>query len=184
MSLLIVDNGTTLLPALTRLLPTQIQIKKWSDLSTCDPDAYEGIILSGGSIFEIEGHESQLANEMRIVREYAGPLLGICYGMEVMVRAHGGALEKMPQDHYGVIDVRVLEPDDIFGSCETFSIYEHHQWRVVELPNEFKPLAISMHGYEAIRHRARPHYGLQFHPEKIVEGISSLPVIEHFLSLI
>ena len=182
MSLLVVDHGTNLMPSLLDLLPPETILCLWNDIADYDMNTFEGIILSGGSLFEIEGNESLLINEMVQIKNCKRPTLGICYGMEILVKAYGGTLKKMPLDHQGMIEVQVTDTNTILGNLERFFIYEHHQWKVEMLPSDFIPLAYSVHGYEAIQHRFRPHYGLQFHPEKITETPIGKNIIQTFLS--
>lgn len=181
--ILLVDNGSNLTSALQKNLPASVVTLHWNELQGHDLTHFRAMILSGGSLFEVEGHESLLQAEFQAVQCFAGPILGICYGMEVMVKAFGGTLEKMPVDHKGSIDISVIQSDPIFGLHNTFSVFEHHQWQMKDVPSDFSVLARSVHGPEAIRHCSRPIYGLQFHPEKIVEDGMGHTLIQNFLEL-
>lgn len=181
--ILVVNNGSNLLHALERQLPIATTVLNWNELHGADLHLYNAMVLSGGSTFVVEGHESLLADEMEIVRTFERPILGICYGMEVIVKAFGGQLEQMPEDHKGMIDIEVVQSDAIFGNHQRFSLFEHHQWRARSLPKDFVVLATSTHGPEAIRHRNRQVYGSQFHPEKVSDEGIGQSLLSNFLSL-
>ena len=127
------------------------------------------IVLSGSSGYPIVGNEQQLQKEMLLVRHSKVPVIGICYGCELIVNTFGGVLEQMNEKKKGIIDIEVIVPDPIFGGRQRFEVYEGHRWRIKELPVGFIDLARSKHGIEAVKHKELPIYGLQFHPEKFVD---------------
>ncbi|MFA6254362.1 MAG: gamma-glutamyl-gamma-aminobutyrate hydrolase family protein [Candidatus Paceibacterota bacterium] len=169
MNILLVDNGTTLLSELETLIPGNEIVRVWDDLADIKSEDFNLIILSGGSKFEIEGHEDKLENELELIKNTTKPLIGICYGCELITKAFGGTLEKSPNQHKGIIDIKILEEDSIFDNLEPLRVYENHSWLIKELPPDFIALAKSDHGYEIIKHRSKPIYGFQFHPEQFVD---------------
>jgi GMP synthase (glutamine-hydrolysing) len=166
MKVLLIDNGTVLLQELKNLLPQHVFVHGWNDLEGLDSRDFDIIILSGGSRFQIVGNEGRLRDEIEIIRNCTKPLVGICYGNELIVEAYGGELEKMEVKHTGTITVDVVVPDKIFKSLSKFEVFESHEWRIQKIPKDFVVMARSSHGIEAIKHRNLPIYGLQFHPEK------------------
>lgn len=169
MNILLVDNGTTLLSKLKMLIPGHEIVRAWYDLSGINSDDFDLIILSGGSKFEIEGHEDKLGDELALIKNTTKPLIGICYGCELIAKAFGGVLEKSSGQHKGIVDIKILEENSIFDNIKSLRVYESHRWLVKELPLDFTALASSGHGYEIIKHCSKPIYGFQFHPEQFVE---------------
>lgn len=184
MKVLLIDNGTTLLKKLEDLIPGQEIVHAWDDLSSVDYDDFELIVLSGGSRFEIVGHEDRLRDEMEIIKTSAKPLVGICYGCELITEAFGGVLEKEAENIKGIIDVEILYPDRIFGNRKNIKVYENHRWAIKTLPSEFITLAKSEHCIEAIRHEEKPIYGFQFHPEQFVEQTDGDEIFLNLFNLI
>lgn len=168
MSVLLIDNGTTLLSQLERLIPGREIVRRWDNIADIVPDDYALIILSGGSRFSVVGNEKILSPEISLVLRTTVPIIGICYGCEVIVCSFGGTLEQMDKKK-GIITVGVIEDDPIFAGQKTFSVYENHTWRIKDLPTDYVQIARSAHGIEAIRHASRPIYGFQFHPEHFVD---------------
>jgi GMP synthase (glutamine-hydrolysing) len=100
--------------------------------------------------------------------ELGVPVLGICYGMQLACEALGGTVRPAPAREYGRAECRVLAPtDDLFlGLPERTTVWMSHGDQVEVAGADFLPLAATATcPVAAVRHRARPVYGLQFHPE-------------------
>lgn len=95
------------------------------------------------------------------------PLLGICYGMQLMCRALGGGLAPAVDREYGRAEIEVLETDEIFaGQPQHQSVWMSHGDRIDTLPAGFEVLArTDQIPMAAVADRTRRFYGLQFHPE-------------------
>lgn len=167
MKTLVVDNGSKLIDELCRLAPQPVEIIKWNNLRKANLSDVNLIILSGASnLFTVKEHEETLDGEIDLILNSGKPIIGICYGCELIARAFGAKLEKMDTEKRGVVKVKILKKDKIFYDLESFTAYEAHHWIVKEIPDELEPLATSEHGIEIFRHKNLPVYGIQFHPEK------------------
>ena len=135
----------------------------------------KGIILSGGpsSVHE----EGSPRPDPRLLDHFLGlgvPVLGICYGMQVGCQQLGATVEPAESREYGRVSLTTSEDqvgegaDPLFKGvpCETTAWMSHGD-QVNTLPEaDFVPLAATPTcPYAAVRHRSRPFYGVQFHPE-------------------
>lgn len=96
------------------------------------------------------------------------PVLGICYGMQLACDALGGRVEPCPSREYGRAECRVLDTSDplFLGIPEHTVVWMSHGDQVRSVGHDFVPLAATPScPLAAVRHRTRPVYGLQFHPE-------------------
>ena len=123
------------------------------------------IILSGGpsSVYEPNAPRCDPG-----IFDLGVPILGICYGMQLACEALGGAVRPSPAREYGRADCHVLEPhDDLFrGVPESTTVWMSHGDQVHDAGADFLPLAATATcPVAAVRHRTRPVYALQFHPE-------------------
>lgn len=130
------------------------------DLEKCDK-----VILSGRR----RNDPAINAANSRIIRychDTGKPLLGICYGAEIIALTLGGSIKKMPRSVQGPIEIAAA-PNALTGDKARLSVYESHGFCVARLPPEFERLASSQYcEYEMFAHREKKIFGTQFHPEK------------------
>ncbi|NOY94159.1 MAG: glutamine-hydrolyzing GMP synthase [Deltaproteobacteria bacterium] len=128
--------------------------------------APKAVILSGGpaSVFE-EGAPSVDPG----VFELGVPVLGICYGMQLMTRLLGGQVEAAGEREYGSAEVSVLGSVGLFHGFRSgshASVWMSHGDRVTALPPGFAVVAASANSpFAAVADVARGLFGVQFHPE-------------------
>jgi GMP synthase (glutamine-hydrolysing) len=124
----------------------------------------KGIILSGGpaSVYEPGAPRSDPALFTSDV-----PVLGICYGMQLMAHELGGRTEPAGQREYGRTRLFVDDRSDLFAGLETKLLcWMSHGDSVVNLPQGFRSLARTDHNpVAAMADRTHRFYGVQFHPE-------------------
>ncbi len=122
-----------------------------------------GIILSGGPASVYEKNAPSI--DKRIF-ELNLPILGICYGWQLMTQLLGGNVESGKKE-YGPTTLRVYDFHDLFyGAPDKFIVFESHGDTVVKLPAGFAIMASTPSvEYAAVGNKARKMYGVQFHPE-------------------
>jgi GMP synthase (glutamine-hydrolysing) len=124
-----------------------------------------GIILSGGPN-SVYGENAPTVD--RAVFDIA-PVLGICYGMQLIAHVEGAEVKRGGQRQYGRADVEVLEASSLFSGFsqgEHFTAWMSHGDHIESPPSGYVTTAMS-HGspVTAFRHESRPIYGVQFHAE-------------------
>ena len=126
----------------------------------------QGIILSGGpnSVFE----EGAPGIDPEIF-ELGVPVLGVCYGMQLMSQQLGGAVEPGTEREYGKTEMTTVPGNELFtGLPEKFIVWMSHGDRVSKIPAGFQVSATSGNcPYAAIRNEAKRFYAIQFHPEVV-----------------
>jgi GMP synthase (glutamine-hydrolysing) len=123
-----------------------------------------GIILSGGPASVYADQAPDL--DPRIL-DIEVPVLGICYGMQIVSRHLGGKVKSARCREYGRSEVVVEDDTDLFkGLPKRFVAWMSHGDRVEELPAGIEVLATTQDcPYAAVRHSDGRTFGLQFHPE-------------------
>jgi GMP synthase-like glutamine amidotransferase len=164
MRTLVIDNETRLLTELEALLPGHETIRRWNEKYD-DHDGFDLVILSGGSTFGVLEQKSLLSHEYDLVLHREKPIIGICLGAELIVDAYGGTITQLSETERGQCQIYVRESSPIFGGLEQFTVNESHHWKTEKLPENFEILAESGHGVEVFKHRTKPIFGFQFHPE-------------------
>jgi GMP synthase-like glutamine amidotransferase len=120
------------------------------------------------------------------LRGYTGPVLGICAGMQMLVRASGGTVGPSAEPTRGFAPIDVLDDSDLFaGTPASFGVFQHHEDEVQELPSGFRVLATSARcRVEAVANDERRWWGTQFHPEAWdAEHPVGQALIERYLEL-
>ena len=128
-------------------------------------DDLEGIILSGGPSSVYAEDAPRVGAD---VFEHGVPVLGICYGLQLTADLLGGDVQPGVAREYGKADLQIVKNDALLSDVEDNStVWMSHGDLIAKLADEdFEVLASTTNcRYTAIRHRSRPIYGLQFHPE-------------------
>lgn len=172
MNVLLIDNGTTLLTKLKELIPGNEVVQCWNNFTPEAVEKADLIILSGSSQMPLVGNEEKFSAELSLIAQTRKPIIGICFGSELITIAFGGTLKQLPAAHKGVRSVELLDPDVGIGKKE-IQVYENHRWSIDTLPEHFTVIARSADGPEIIRHTSLPIWGMQIHPENhtnVTEG--------------
>jgi len=180
---LIVDNGSKHLRLLREAFrDADVIVVHWDDLKNFQTDGFDFAVLSGSGGFPVVGNERKLADELALIRSGALPILGICYGFEMIVSAFGGSLKRLDHKQKGEQELRIVVQDPIFSGIDRLVAHEGHRWIAETLPDDLVLLAESSSGIEAVKHRERLIYGLQFHPEK--SATQGRRIMENFMALV
>lgn len=171
MRVLLIDNGTTLLEKLRVLIPGDEIVMLPQSLPEAGPSEFDLIILSGSKDLTIAYDSEHFKQEIEMIQYAQIPIIGICFGCELIATAFGGSVKRMDERHSGVLQITSISDNETLGlqKGETYEVYEGHRWIVDTMPQDFKILAASKEGSEIIQHNTRPIWGFQFHPENLVD---------------
>ncbi|HEY3864967.1 MAG TPA: glutamine-hydrolyzing GMP synthase [Solirubrobacteraceae bacterium] len=125
-----------------------------------------GIILSGGPASVYAEGAPRLE---RGLLELGVPVMGICYGMQLLVHELGGKVEEAEVGEFGRSDLTVIEPGRLLeGMPKEQTCWMSHRDTVIEPPAGFTALASSsVSPVAAVEDATRGIYGIQFHPEVV-----------------
>jgi GMP synthase (glutamine-hydrolysing) len=139
-------------------------------LSLAEIEAWKpaGIILSGGPASVLDAASPQM--DPGLV-DLGVPVLGICYGLQLLAHHLGGVVEQADDREYGRALLKLEHDDPLLaelpGGAER-TVWMSHGDRVPRLPDGFRVLGSSENSpFAVVRHAERPIFGLQFHPEVV-----------------
>ncbi len=110
------------------------------------------------------------------------PILGICYGMQLVTEHFGGKIERFGKREYGYAELSVLNRENLLAGMDiTAQVWMSHGDSITELPEGFRPLASTANTpFAAIAHGSVPVYALQFHPE-VAHTVNGALILENFV---
>jgi len=138
-----------------------------------------GIVLSGGpnSVFS-----KRAPMPDRAIFELGVPILGICYGIQLMGHLLGGGVAKGERREYGNGTLAIVNAGRLFAKLpKTLKVWNSHGDKVIALPPGFAAIGTTENSpFAAIEDRTRNFYGIQFHPE-VFHTERGVDVIRNFL---
>src|SRR6185503_18580614 len=143
----------------------------------------EGIILSGGpsSVYDPDA-PMPAAPVLDYLRGGTPPVLGVCYGMNVLTVAFGGEVTRAARKEFGPAELKIVRVDPLLSIGDaTTLVWMSHGDKVIRLGEGFETLAVSDNSpYAASRHRERAIYGIQFHPE-VTHSVHGKDILRNFV---
>ena len=138
-----------------------------------------GIILSGGPSSVYEEGAPQIEHG---VFEIGIPLLGICYGLQLIALHHEGAVDPAARREYGKAELRLDDQADLFkGVSQETVVWMSHGDALTRIPADFEVIAHTDNApICAIRNPEKRMYGVQFHPE-VVHSAEGKTILYNFV---
>jgi GMP synthase (glutamine-hydrolysing) len=166
---LIVDFGsqvTQLIARRVRESGVYCEIHPFNKVDAAALQSYhpKAVILSGGPA---SVHESGSPEADPAIFELGVPVLGICYGEQLLAHQLGGKVEPGTEREFGRAEIEVISDSPLFAGLDREeTVWMSHGDRVAKLPDGFAVIARSPNApFAAIADEKRHFYGVQFHPE-------------------
>ena len=141
----------------------------------------KGIILSGGPASVLSPKAYTVDPKLF---ELGIPMLGICYGMQLMCHMLGGEVEKADKREYGKAQIEVLDDSDLLSGLKdsrALTVWMSHGDRIKRLPPNFVTIAKSLNSpIAACKNKDSSIFALQFHPE-VVHTPQGRDILSNFI---
>lgn len=142
---------------------------------------YKALILSGSphSVLSQQSPGIDIS-----VLELGIPVLGLCYGHQLLAKSLGGEVCRGTAREYGLAKLFLKQPSDLFSGLSTVEqVWMSHGDAVQELPPGFKILASTSDcDCAAVGHESKKIYGLQFHPE-VTDTLNGMKILSNFIDI-
>lgn len=177
--ILTVDNGSRYTNTLTDHLETlgvNFIAHQPHQIDTGRLHMYSSFILSGRR--SNQNHMNKINSDIiRFAIKHDKPLLGICYGAEMLALSLGGTIRRMEQPVYGHVEVQITQNNPL--CIRNIGAFESHSYEISKIPSPLISVgsSITCHN-EIIRYGDTMIFGVQFHPEMSPDGLT---LIERFL---
>ena len=173
--LLVIDNGSEFTVQLTATL-ARAGIP-FEQRAAADPGAWDAALRADSYVLSGRRRNDRAMNVLnsRIVRlavSEGRPLLGICYGAEVLALASGGTIRRMDRADRGAGRVEIVRDSPLCPRGSTISVREQHRYEIARLGERgLECIGRSGRcGNELVRLGRTHVYGAQFHPEMTADG--------------
>ena len=169
--ILIIDFGsqfTQLIARRIRELGVYSEIVSHKKIKNKNIDSsIKGIILSGGplNVYEIKKYSF----DKKII-EKGIPILGICFGHQILSKINGGKVKQSKHREFGLANIykknNCLLIKDFFKKKKSIKVWMSHADQVSKLPKNFQVIASSQNSkFAIVENKNKKFYGVQFHPE-------------------
>ena len=179
--LLVVDNGSVFTTNISKILlknQTEFNVIRFEQITNLDLTKFDAFILSGRR----KNEQRMNATNSEIIKHVVStkkPLLGICYGTEILALTLGGTIRKSNNTIKGLHMINIVRANPL--SEKDIQVYQSHSYEIAKLGSQLQNFAKSNTcQYEIIKHESLPIFGTQFHPEMSEGGQK---VIEAFIGL-
>ncbi len=145
-------------------------IRRYDCLAKKDLEKSSKVIICGTSLADFE-YIGQI-DKFNWIKDYGKPILGICAGMQIIVKLFGGELEK--NEKIGLEKINFKK--GFLGANGEKEVYQLHGLSVIRVGKDFEVYSKSPSGIGAIKHKQKKIFGCLFHPE-----VRNKELIEEFV---
>ena len=124
----------------------------------------KGVILSGGPSSIYEENAPKISKDILNMNV---PILGICYGLQLLIHLNNGKVNAAEKKEYGQAQLKINSHSIIFEDIpDNSTVWMSHSDKVDEIPVDFETIAQTNNSpFAAVHHKTKPIWGIQFHPE-------------------
>ncbi|OYT14941.1 MAG: GMP synthase (glutamine-hydrolyzing) [Bacteroidetes bacterium 4572_77] len=180
--ILILDFGsqyTQLIARRIRELNVYCEIHPYNNIPKLS-QTVKGVILSG-SPFSVRDEDAPKPDLSKIRKQF--PLLGVCYGAQLMAQTQGGSVEPSEHREYGRANLSFVENSNVLVKDMSLGsqVWMSHGDTILNLPEDFEVIAstndVRVGGYQI---KGEQTFGIQFHPE-VYHSVEGAKLLKNFI---
>ncbi len=182
--ILLIDFGSSKAPLIEDVLRKFSAVERigYYDFDEKTLNKYSAVVLSGAPILLSQIDYSQYITDFQWILTYNKPLLGICFGHQLLGLLHGAGVSMQREDR-DLQWIEVIAHNPLFDDLENPIQMQEDHCESISIPPGFELSATSDYTVnEAMHHKSKPFFGVQFHPE--VSGKAGELLLENFCNLV
>lgn len=179
----IIDCKTSWLKEIKKLVKEsshKYKVIKLSEIKKFNFKLVSGVIISGSPLLLTKVNQKEYISLFRFIKNISVPVLGICLGHQIIGLLHGSKIDigNMVNKKEKIVFYKM---DKLFSGIKNNSFFQEEHSEFITVPKDFILLAKSKScNNEAMRHKKKIIYGVQFHPE--VSNGNGKKLFENFLN--
>ncbi len=182
--ILVIDCGSSKTPHIVEYLQesTDVEVMSILDIHEApDPSKFKGVVFSGAPILITEVDPSPYLTKTEWILTTPLPILGICFGHQLIGLHHGALANRMKEDR-DIQEIEILVDCPLFDRMPNILHMMEDHCETISIPKDFIHVGVSDACVnEAMMHKTKPIYGVQFHPE--VSGMQGSLLFENFVDI-
>ena len=189
-TILIIDFGSQVTKLIARRIRefevfSQIIPYHLLNKSILKKSSVKGIIFSGGPNSVDEKYAPEVP---KYIYDLGIPILGICYGLQLICKNFGGNISHSKEREFGKTFLKIKKKSMLFGSTfknnKTYQVWMSHSDAIKKLPQGFESIASSDNCKSAaVQNTNKKIYGVQFHPE-VIHTLKGKVILKNFVQII
>jgi GMP synthase (glutamine-hydrolysing) len=142
----------------------------------------KGVILSGSDLsYTSKICNNQVNINVMVLLELNVPILGICFGFQTIGLFYGGTISKLQKMDKGIKNITLFK-NDLFKNIKDNNFFQYHHDYLKDIPHNFMIIAKNEDNIiNGIKHKYKPIYGVQFHPE--LSGSNGAQLLHNFIDI-
>lgn len=164
----VVDCGSDKTENIVKILngfQVENKVVAMKNLENVDPDQCSKIIISGAPILLTEVDIEKYLNKFNFIKSFKDPVLGICFGHQIIGLLFNAEVKRI-EEVRDLESIEIIKKADLFSEMRNEESFQQDHCESITLPDSFELLARSGScENEAMKHKDKDIYGVQFHPE-------------------
>ncbi len=176
MNIFVVDNHSKDIEELKRLIRDfDFSVCSKEDFNPEKTKNFDLVIFSGGSgVPSAKNHSDEYTAEIDFIKNTDKKIIGICLGCQIVALAFECTLKELLDKEEGLVRINYKDSE--------LSVYDSHRFAIENISPYVEVLATSIDGVEMIRHKTKPIFGMQFHPEVRIDNNSGAEIFKEILN--